>query len=653
MAPGKRYMSNPMTLQKSVSGLLIAGGVSILVALIYWSGLSGGFFFDDFANILESTEIQVKSISSESLRNLWESGKAGPLGRPVSLLSFAANYYLSDFNPFAFKLTNLAIHCLNGLLIYLLTALLARAAYPSSSAPRIRLLAAIVATLWVVHPIQTTSVLYVVQRMTSLASMFVLLALIFHVWARQRERTGRIELASLALAWCVFFPLALLSKETGALFLLYLAAYEAVLHRNYLKRFDLFGSCYLVFLIAAGGISLFYIFSTSGTWLRAYEHRPFTFSQRLLTESRIVWEYIKLIVLPALPDFGLYHDDFALSTGLFAPVATFIAIVGLFLLAVTCWIARIKWPLVSFAILWFLLGHSLESSILPLELMHEHRNYLPSLGVFIVLIATLQSSAMLVPAYRLIAYGGISAFAVYCALITYMRADLYADDFRRTQIEAEYRMDSVRTQYEAGAVMVNMYNVKREPILAALADKHFERVNSLNSTFKLALVGMLQLDCLSGSPARSAVFDELKHRLTGSKWIPVDRTVMHGISEMSNAGTLCLERGQMDELFGAAISNKSASMDDRSVIYSDYAAYLWLGKKDYLAARDVLVRATHDNADDMLNRLNLLQLYRLLGDRDAVLSLYDELRHKKLNRRDRFTFQSIRKDLATDGVVAE
>jgi hypothetical protein len=646
-------MSNPMTTQKSTPGLLIAGGLCLLVALIYWSGLSGGFFFDDFVNILEATEIQVKSISIESLQNLWESGKAGPLGRPVSLLSFAANYYFSGFDPFAFKLTNLVIHCLNGFLLYLLTGLFARAAYPSSDTQRIRVLAAIVATLWVIHPIQTTSVLYVVQRMTSLASTFVLLALIFHVWARQREKTGRVEVASFALAWGVFFPLALLSKETGALFLLYLAAYEAILHRNYLKRFDLFGSWYLILLTVAGGVSLVYLFSPSGTWLRAYEHRPFTFSQRLLTESRIIWEYIHLIVLPTLPDFGLYHDDFKLSTGLFAPNATFLAIVGLFLLALISWIARIKWPLISFAILWFLLGHSLESSIFPLELMHEHRNYLPSLGVFIILITVLQSSAMRVPAYRLIAYGGISAFVVYCALLSFLRADLYSDDFRRTQIEAGYRTDSVRTQYEAGAVMVNMYNIKREPILSVLADKHFERVNSLNPTFKLALVGMLQLDCLSGSPARIAVFDELKHRLMQSKWIPVDRTVMHGISEMSNAGTLCLGREQMDELFAAAISNKSTSADDRAVIYSDYAAYLWLGKKDYPAAREALVQATHGNADDVLNRLNLLQLYRLLGDREAVLSLYDELRHKKLNGRDRRTFQSIREDLAADGVLAE
>lgn len=632
----------------------MAGGLFFPVAAIYWPGLSGGFFFDDFVNILEPSEIRLNSISIESLQNLWESGRAGPLGRPVSLLSFAANHYFSGFNPFFFKLTNLVIHCLNGILVYFLIGLFARAAYPSSGIQRIRVLAAIVAMLWAIHPIQATSVLYVVQRMTSLASAFMLLALIFHVWARQRAQVGRVELVSVAIAWAVFFPLAILSKETGAVFLLYVAAYEAVLHRNYVNRLDRFGALYLKLLAAAGGIFLIYAFSPGGAGLlQGYDARPFTFVQRLLTEARIIWQYINLLVLPALPDFGLYHDDFRLSTGLFAPNSTFFAIAGILLLIVIAWIGRIKWPLVSFAILWFLLGHLLESSIFPLELMHEHRNYLPSLGLFILVLAVLQGSAMSVQIHKFILYGGISAFAIYCALLTYLRADLYGDDFRRTQIEAQYRKNSVRSQYEAGAVIVNMYNKKREPVLLAVAEKHFERVNSMDSSYKLALIGMLQLDCLSQRSARIAVLEELKHRLARSKWIPLDRTVMHGIAEMSNAGTICLERKQVDELFGAAISNKSASIGERSVIYSDYAAYLWVGKKDYAAARDALVRATKDNVNDMLNRINLLQLYRLLGDREGVLSVLNDLKGKNLNRRDRLSLQSITKALATEGVSAD
>jgi len=213
-------------------------------------------------------------------------------------------------------------------------------------------------------------------------------------------------------------------------------------------------------------------------------------------------------------------------------------------------------------------------------------------------------------------------------------------------------MNSVRTQYEAGAALVNMFNISHAPMLAALADKHFERVNSLDPTYKLGLVGMLQIDCLSGKPTRIAVLDELKARLSASKWVPVDRTVMHGIAEMSNTGTLCIDRKQVDGLFSAAISSKSASVEDRSVIYSDYAAYLWLGQKDYAAAREVLARAKDENVNDLLNRFNLLQLYRLLGDREGVLSLVVELNGKSLNRRDRRFYDSIKGELTLEGVLA-
>ena len=163
----------------------------MLGVAIYWPGLSGGFFFDDSVNILEQAGVQLKSISTESLLRVWESGIAGPLGRPVSMLSFAANYYFSEFDPFWFKLTNLLIHYVNGVLVYFLALLMLRAAVPSGNALiGVRLVALVVAALWAFNPIQLTSVLYVVQRMTSLSSMFVLMALILHVWARQQNEAG-------------------------------------------------------------------------------------------------------------------------------------------------------------------------------------------------------------------------------------------------------------------------------------------------------------------------------------------------------------------------------------------------------------------------------------------------------------------------------
>ena len=260
----------------------------------------------------------------------------GPLRRPVSMLTFAANYYLSGFSPFWFKLTNLLIHCVNGVLVYFLGLLMVRAAAPSGRAVvrSARLVAVVVAALWAFNPIQLTSVLYVVQRMTSLSSMFVLMALILHVWARQQNGLGWKNVVCYALAWGVFLPLAMLSKETGVLYFLYVAAYEAVLHRNFTGSLDRFAKIYLVLLgLAWLGLLLYLGISPEPGLLRGYEGRTFTLSQRVLTESRIIWAYIQMILAPTMPAFGLYHDDFVVSTGIFKPIETVFAICGLVVFA--------------------------------------------------------------------------------------------------------------------------------------------------------------------------------------------------------------------------------------------------------------------------------------------------------------------------------
>jgi protein O-mannosyl-transferase len=624
-----------------------------LGVVIYWPGLSGGFFFDDSVNILEPAGIQLKSISQESLLNVWESGVGGPLRRPISMLTFAANYYLSGFAPFWFKLTNLLIHCANGVLVYFLGLLLVRAVNPSMERlVRARLVAVVVAALWAFNPIQLTSVLYVVQRMTSLSSMFVLMALILHIWARQRRGWSWANVVCYVAAWGLFLPLAVLSKETGVLYLLYVATYETFLHRNFAGGFDRFAKLYLVLLGLAGLGLLLYLGLGSGPGLLGgYKDRNFTLSERVLSEFRIIWAYVGLILTPSLPNFGLYHDDFVVSTGIFKPMETAFAILGLVFVLVFAWLVRSRVPIVAFGIFWFFAGHSLESTIFPLELMHEHRNYLPSFGIMIVIGTALMSQRMAEPKFRLLTSVGVLALFFYFALITHLRADLYGDDFRRTQIEADYRSESVRSQYEAGALRVNMYNQHRAPVVAGFADKYFKRVNVLDPTYKLGLIGMLQLDCLYDKSARVEVFEELKSRLKESKWIPFDRAVMHGIAEMANEGTICLTREQVENLFEIALENKYTSPDDRSVIRSDYVLYLWLGQKDYTKARSVLTKAVAENEDDVLNRINLLQLSRLQGDKQGVLTLLSDLRGRKLSRQDRALVQDVIDELAAQGVV--
>ena len=146
-----------------------------------------GFFFDDHPNIVLNPGVKLDSLSWESLRLAWSSGISGQFGRPVSQLSFALNHYFSGFSPYAFKLTNLVIHCLNGVLVYLLGYQLLDSLRQRQNLENVSLWAALVALAWMIHPIQLTSVLYAVQRMTSLSAFFLLIALILHISARRRK----------------------------------------------------------------------------------------------------------------------------------------------------------------------------------------------------------------------------------------------------------------------------------------------------------------------------------------------------------------------------------------------------------------------------------------------------------------------------------
>ena len=152
-------------------GLALAGLVLIgLVGLVYLPGLGGGFAFDDYHTIVDNPSLDIQTLSWDALLDAAMSGVGiGPLARPLAMLSFAANRSVAGLRPEAYKLTNLAIHALNALLIFgLLRSWLPRLAPRAPTA-----CAWLIAALWALHPINLTAVLYVVQRMTSLSATWV------------------------------------------------------------------------------------------------------------------------------------------------------------------------------------------------------------------------------------------------------------------------------------------------------------------------------------------------------------------------------------------------------------------------------------------------------------------------------------------------
>ena len=631
------------------AGLLM----SVLVAfLVYWPGLHGLFFFDDHPNIVLNPGVRLDNISLESLGWAWSSGTSGQFGRPVSQLSFALNHYFSGFVPFAFKLTNLVIHCLNGVLVYLLVYQLLDSLRQKQRLNHLSPYAALVAFAWMIHPIQLTSVLYVVQRMTSLSAFFVLLALIFHVHARRSQGQGWGAISGLMLAWCVFWPLSLLSKETGILLPGFVAMYELIIRRSERGSLDFLGKLFFAFSLMLALSLIPYLASPFGQWIIAgYEIRPFSLAERMLTEPRVLWEYMQWIVFPTLGSFALFHDDIKVSTSLIDPLTTLPALAGIVGLSVLAFAARRKLPLAAFGIAWFLVGHSLESSFIPLELVHEHRNYLPLLGLCLVPVSLLGTSGIKQGINKTLVVTILGAVLVYFGFVTAMRSKMFSQESLRTQIEAQYHPTSARTNYEAGRTLAAMFDGDRGNVMAAvLGKKHFEMATELDPDYKMGLLGLLVLGCGTSQTVEQVALDELQLRFRERLILQEDTSILQAIVEISGAGRLCLKRSEVDSLFDSFLANPRVSSDKKKDMHHLHADYLWLNARDLPATRRALQKALEISPRDPGLRLKWAQLDFIAGEKVQAKRLLLEIRGEGFSPKERNVLEEL---LASLGGVSE
>ena len=469
-----------------------------LVITVYAPGLKGPFLLDDHENITALPAMKMSALSLPSVRDaLYAWGQSYP-HRGLARVSFALNYYFAgrSFDRFAFKLTNVVIHVLNGLLVYWLSVLLLRryagvARPPSAQAGWSAMqsyLPLVVAALWLLHPIQLTSVLYVVQRMTSMAAFFVLLGLVVFVVGRIRLESGR------RFAWTLMFAglgggvvLGYLCKQNAVLlpffaFLveLYFFRHEALPGATRRRLYGFYAlTVALPALAAVAGLIFAWEMIAEG-----YLHRDFTPWERLLTQSRVLFFYLGLLVFPHIRAFGLYHDDLALSTGLLEPWTTLAGVVVWVVLAgLALWGVRRR-AIWSFGLLWYLVGHSLESSLLGLELVFEHRNYVPSFGVLFAGAYYLIWALDRVAGTRRLAYPVVGLLVVVLAFTTFTRASIWSDKDSVMESSLRNHPDSSRTHGEyARAKAGNGGDTE-------LAYRHWARAAELNPSSVLELIEM-------------------------------------------------------------------------------------------------------------------------------------------------------------------
>lgn len=430
--------------------LIMASVVLTLIAMVYWPGLRGPFLFDDYGNL--------DAIGSYGRLHTWpdllyylSSGTADPTGRPVALLSFLLDAGSWPADPWPFKRTNLILHLLNTALLAAVLTRLQLALSPGKGgrdASRWTPLAA--AALWGAHPFFVSTTLYVIQREAMLPMAFVLLGML--VWMRA---VSRFELGRLGAGWCwailgvgTATLLAGLSKANGFL----APTLIGLAHVWFLRSVDTphrrsIDRAAILCLGLPTLLLLAYLANMGWTlWsVSPIPARDWTLPERLLSEPRALWSYLWRLALPRAGGGGLSVEDFPASRGWLDPISTLPSIVALLAVTAAALIFRRRFQIASFAWLFFLAAHLLESTVVPLELYFEHRNYLAASMLSWPLAHVLLRDGSYL-AYRRAA---IALLLLTLLLLTRERATVWGDRQLLGMLSAAHESDSARAQGDA------------------------------------------------------------------------------------------------------------------------------------------------------------------------------------------------------------
>src|SRR5690625_2919904 len=372
----------------SGSRLLPAAVFLAVLAFVGWAysqALGGTWHFDDSWNLGGLEKIDGPSSALQFILG----GRAGPTGRPVALLSFALQADAWPDRPEAMLAVNIIIHLINGLLVFFVAALLARltAAAHGASAARQLWLAALAASAWVLAPFLASASLMVIQRMTTLSATFLFAGMAVYLFGRMRVKRRPVQAAVImTLGAGLGTLLATFTKENGAL----LPALLLMIELDFLSRLTPIENLNVRrWLWLVLGLPTLAMLGYLGKRLllpgNSFQYRDFTLLERLLTQCRVLWDYIGSLLLPRQSAVSPFTDDYMTSTGLLSPFTTLLGLLGLVAVSVVVWQLRKLWPVLLFGWAFFLVCHLLESTVVALELYFAHRNYVPAFGLFFAL----------------------------------------------------------------------------------------------------------------------------------------------------------------------------------------------------------------------------------------------------------------------------
>jgi hypothetical protein len=448
--------------------------------------------------------------------------------------SFLLNVELLGPSIWGLKFVNLLLHLLNGTLVYALFRVFAAnggLAKVSPDEKNIRWMPLLAAALWLLHPLFVSTVLYVIQRMAMLSALFTLLAMLAYVhgrmsWGRGERTRAAWLLASVPIATV----LAALSKENGVLAVPLCGLLELMLfapapgsRRSVASRTFVGITLLLPTLVAFALIG-----SQSPLLAHGYANRPFTMAERLLTQPRVLWDYISSLVLPVGPTLGLYHDDYVVSHGLIDPPSTVIAISAWVAVVCAAWYLRRAIPGIALGVGIFLIGQAMESSALPLLMYFEHRNYLPAIGIVWAVVSLLcwlghRVANRMHHGRQVFGIAGACTVLVF-AIATAARAGVW-------QTERGILMQGLTTHPESRWLRMDAarWAMQQSPALPDQARMHMDHLSRSPdaTTRRIAATMRLVIDCTTGARVRdtdiSNAFDGALDFLEADALLAVER----------------------------------------------------------------------------------------------------------------------------------
>jgi tetratricopeptide (TPR) repeat protein len=584
--------------------------LALFVVVVYWPGLGGGFVFDDYPNLVDNAALHVNNWDLYAWLAAVFSSEAGLGHRPLAMATFTLNHVFTGLDPKAMKLTNIAIHAVNACLVLGLLSTLLGLAVPRICERRREWTARFAAAAWALHPINLMAVLFIVQRMESLCHTFVFAGLWLYLLGRQRQLSGHPGGGWRLVGGIVGgTALGLLCKESAALLPLYAALLELCLlgARDTSGRRDprlLWLFAIVLLLPALLGLA----------WLlpkalapNAYASRDFSLGERLLTEGRVVLDYLRWTTFPSLRAFALHHDDIVVSRSFWQPPATVFALIALASLAAAGMFVRRRRPLVALGIAWFLGAQLLTATVLPLELVFEHRNYFASLGVCIAVADLLLLAPRHEGARRIGVLLGL-LWLLFLSMTTFLRANEWSNPLRFASTEAAKNPQSPRAAYEYGRTLVIVSDYRPDSPLLPLAMKELERDRALRRSGILPHCALLLTAAHTGLTQRPEWWKDIAVRLRRDPVGVQEISAIGSLAQCARGGACSFPHDAMVATFQAALSH-----GPNPEVLNIYADYVFNVLRQPDTALQLWRQAIRLQPNEAQYRINLIRALIALG----------------------------------------